>query len=169
MQLVEYSPGENGDAALLQWYMQLVVYGDMEKILGPSLYSIAAFMRHFTDPGGCVYYLIDDKGWYAVAWTFPLIGGGTWGLWIRPEKRPTGSRLVLNFIMQTIQASLDRFPVLVNTAKREPIVAQTKRLGYEYIGKIPYLFEGDTCHILYLTRDMFQPIYAKWEAYYGSR
>jgi len=164
-----YQPGQNGDAELLHWYAQLVAGDDLNKLLGSSVWSMAAFMRHFTEAGALVFYESDAQGWWIVAWTFPLMGGGTWGLWVRPDKRGSGSRTALAFIMETLNVGLQQYPVLVNTTKQNEIVAKTVRLGYTYLGRIPRLFEGEDCHVLHLTREAFEPIYEKWSKYNGRR
>jgi hypothetical protein len=161
-----YHPGIDGDVFLLNWYATLVADGDLEKLLGPSVWPMAAFMRHFTDPGARLYYLADDKGWWIVAWSFPFMGGGTWGLWVRKDKRFSGSRDGMDIIMASLAASLKDYPVLVNTTTQEPVVAKTCRLGYTYMGRIPLLFEGKDCHVLYLTREAFEPV---WRGYNERR
>lgn len=165
-----YQPGQHGDVALLAWYAQLVASGDLAKLLGPSVWGMAAFMRHFIDPQAVLMYEEGPDGaWIAAAWTFPLMGGGTWGLWVSPNYRASGSRRVMNFIMEALAVATGQYPVLVNTTKQDAIVAKTKRLGYSYLGKIPMLFEGEDCHVLYMTREMFQPILERWRAYYERR
>lgn len=164
-----YIPGTNADIPLLNWYAQLGASQDLQKLLGPSVWPMAAFMRHFTDPNVLVMYLEDERGWYAVAWTFPMLGGGTWGLWVREDRRPTGNRAIVDFIMTSLSIAFEHFPVLVNTTKQESMVAKTQRLGYTYLGKIPVLFEGEDCHVLYQTRENFEPISLRWRQRYERR
>lgn len=162
-----YVPGEGGDAVLLHWYLHLVKTNDLHKIVGPSMYSLASFMKQFTDPRTRLYYLYDDEGWWIVAWTFPLGSGASWGLWVREDKRASGTRAGLAFIMSTLADSLATYPVLLNLAKDPAIVAKTKRLGYAYLGCVPYLYDGDDAHLMYMTREMFAPLMERWEARHG--
>lgn len=164
-----YQPGQNGDTELLHWYTQLVTSGDLAKLLGPSVHPTAAFLRHFTEPNALVFYEGDARGWWGVSWAFPFIGGGTWGLWLREDKRHHGSRHVLGFVLETLHFALQMYPVLVNTTTQAAVVAKTKRLGYTYLGCVPYLFEGQDCHVLHITRDAFAPIYEKWRNTYERR
>lgn len=164
-----YLPGETGDATLLHWYLHLVQTGDLQRIVGPSLYPLSAFIGHFTDPRATVQYLFDDDGWWIVSWTFPLGSGASWGLWVRGDKRGSGTRAGLGFIMESLASALARYPVLVNMAKEQAIVAKTQRLGYTYLGAVPYLYDGDTAHLLYMTREMFEPIFTRWETKHGRR
>ena len=161
-----YVPGENGDVGLLHWYANLVSADDLHKLLGPSLWPMAAFMEHFRH-ADALWVLEDAQGWKAVAWTYPMISGGTWGLWVRPNGRQ--SRETLEFIMTTLDLATQTYPVLVNTTKQPDVVAKTERLGYTYLGKVPYLFEGEDCFILYMTRAMFEPILERWRAHGTSR
>lgn len=163
-----YTPGQDGDIELLQWYGQLVASGDLQKIVGPSLYPLAPFLRNFIDPTVDLFYLADERGWWIVGWTFPLMGGGTWGLWVRnTERRPGQAREAMTFIMDTLDLATQRFPVLVVTTKQPPIVAKAQRLGYTYLGVVPLLFEGESCHVLHLTRAAFEPILTRWREHNG--
>lgn len=163
-----YKPGQDGDVELLHWYGQLVNCGDLQKLVGPSLYPLAPFMRHFIDPSVDLFYLSDENGWWIVGWTFPLMGGGTWGLWVRPEsRRPGRARTAMTFIMDSLDLATQRFPVVVNTTKQPPVVAKTQRLGYTYLGVVPLLFEGEDCHVLHLTRAAFEPILTEWRNHNG--
>jgi hypothetical protein len=165
-----YQPGTDGDAPLLQWYSTLVETEDLAELVGPSLFPLAAFMKHYTAPDTRLLILEDDKGWAAVAWLSVFMAGGTWGLWVRKGgPRHSGSRKVMGFIMSSLAYAFEFVPVLVNTTRRGSVVAKTRRLGYNYVGVIPLLFEGEDCHILYMTREMFQPIWEKWEAYKAKR
>lgn len=164
-----YQPGQRGDVELLTWYSQLVAGDDLQKLVGPSLFGMAAFLRHFTSPELTLWYIGDEHGWWGVAWCFPILGGGSWGLWLRPDKRGSGSREVMAFTMDTLALAVSVYPVLVNTTKQAPVVAKTERLGYTYLGVIPRLFEGEDCHVLYMTSEQFEPIYERWRAYYERR
>jgi hypothetical protein len=164
-----YVPGTDGDAPLLQWYGQLVEAGDIANLLGPSLHPLGAFMRHYTDPTSLVLFDEDDHGWTVVALLTTFMGGGTWGLWVRKDLRGAGSRRALSFIMDSLAYAFTLVPVLVNTTRQPEVVAKTERLGYKYLGAIPLLFEGEDCHILYMTREMFQPVQQQWDDYKVKR
>jgi hypothetical protein len=163
-----YAPGENGDAGLAQWYLQLVTSGDLHKTVGNSLTSMSAFMREFTDPKTTLFYLPDDNGWWIVAWVTRIGNGGSYGLWIREDKRPSGARVGLAFVMATQAAALAAFPVLLNIVKDPEVVEKTKRLGYAYLGCVPYLYDGEDAHLLYMTREMYEPLFTAWAEKYGQ-
>ena len=160
-----YQPGTEGDAPLLKWYGQLVEAGDLSNLLGPSLHPLGAFMRYYINPDLCLMYDEDDKGWLAVSWFSVFMGGGTWSFWIRSDYRCSGSRRIMRFGMAGLSLALEHTKVLINTTKQPSVVAKTERLGYKYLGVVPLLFEGEDCHILYMTREMFQPLRDKWQAY----
>lgn len=134
----------------------------MQKLLGPTLWSMSAFMKNFTEPGMVLFYDADEKGWWIVSWVFPFMGGGTWGLWVRQDKRASGSRVGLSHIMRSLDFATTRHPVIVNTTKQPEIIAKTQRLGYTYIGMIPLLFDGEDCHVLHMTREVFAPMFERW-------
>lgn len=164
-----YTPGQDNDMPLFSWYMELWRAEDMQKLLGPSLWPLAAFMRHFTDPTASLFYLADEQGWWIAAWLFPMAGGGSWGLWVRKDMRDSANREGVNLIMETLAAGLERWPVLVNTTTQLDIIGKTEKLGYTYMGSIPHLFEGQDCYLLYMTRAQFAPKLEAWRRYYGRR
>lgn len=167
--MTQYVPGQSGDIALVQWYTQLAASGDLQRLVGPSLYPMGAFLAHFTSPACVLWYEEDENGWWAVATTFPLMGGGSWGLWVRSSCRAMGyAKRALQLIMCSLAISLSAYPVLVNVTKDRAVVDKTCRLGYTYLGEIPFLFEGDSAHVLYMTREAFMPRWVAWSEKNGE-
>jgi hypothetical protein len=161
-----YSPGQELDIELVQWWEHLVRDGDLTKLVGSSLWPLSAFLAHFA---ACptLLYDTDEHGWTVVAWVFPFMGGGTFGCWIRPDQRLGGSRKNLRCIVNALHRGFDLYPVLINTTKQDAIVPKTEALGYTYVGKIPYLFDGESCHVLYMTKEQFSAHAQKWSRLYG--
>ena len=160
-----YVPGQDGDLELLRWWAELHETGEIESLVGPSLYPIAAFTRHFTNENAQLYYLADEKGWRAAAWTFPFMSGGTWGLWIRKDTRHTGAKEVFQFILDSLDDAFSRYPVLVNIVKVPENIEKTKKLDYTYIGSVPYIFEGEEAHFLAMTKYDWESHSQKWRAH----
>lgn len=162
----EYVRGQDYDTALAAWYVQLVKDGDLEKILGSSLWALGAFMEHFRS---CCFllYEADELGWWYVSWLFPFMHGGTWGVWFRQDRRGriNSHRVGVQHLRESLRRAFEIYPVLVNTTKQPAIVAKTRKLGYTYLGEIPLLFDGEPCHVLYLTKEQFYADNARWERY----
>lgn len=161
-----YEPGQCYDAELLAWYTRLVADGDLEKLVGPSLWPLGAFLEHFRS---CpmLYYDADSDGWWFASWAFPFMGGGTWGVWFREDRRGkvVSGRQGMRHIRASLEAAFAQYPVLVNVTKQPVVVPKTEKLGYTYLGSIPHLFEGETAHVLALSRENFEAADARWSRY----
>jgi hypothetical protein len=156
-----YNFGTNGDLPLLTWWAELGASGDLEVLMGPSAQSLSGFM-HALKPPTVILYEEDAKGWWIVVTITPFMAGALWGLWIREDKRSSGSREGLRFIRDSIDIALESFPVVVNIARSDEVVAKTLKLGYTYVGVVPQLFDGADCHVMHLTRESFQATKARW-------
>ena len=165
----QYERGQNLDAELAQWYVQLVQDGDLGKLLGSSLWSLGAFLEHFRSCSFLLYEADADGRWWYVSWLFPFMYGGTWGVWFRADYRSRGlsarHRVGMQHIRESLRQAFEIFPVLINTTKQPDVVAKTVKLGYTYLGEIPLLFDGESCHVLHLTRQRFEADNARWERY----
>ena len=162
-----YEPGQNLDIELVQWWERLARDGDLAKLVGSSLWPLASFLAHFAS---CpmLLYDTDAEGWTIVAWAFPFMGGGTFGCWIRPDQRSGGKRAHLRFVVNALRRAFDLYPVLVNTTKQDAVVPKTEALGYTYLGRVPYLFDGEPAHVLYMTKEQFSDYARKWKRLYGT-
>jgi len=150
-----YQGGVAEDLGALGWYCTLGAANETEAVLGYPTLSISDFfalLRRLT-----LWYLADDQGWWAVAWTTPLFRGGVYGLWIRRDHRQSPSGLV--FILRTLDLALTEYPVLVNTCRERQVAYKTMELGYTYIGFVPALVDAGNLHLLHLTREAFD---ARW-------
>lgn len=156
-----YNFGTNGDLPLLTWWAELGATGDLEILMGPSAQPISGFL-HSLAPPTVILYEEDEKGWWIVVTITPFMGGALWGLWIRPDVRHTGRREGLRFIRNSLEIALASFPVVVNIARTDEVVAKTLKLGYTYVGVVPYLFDGTDCHVMHLTRESFEATKARW-------
>lgn len=163
-----YTPGTEGDGPLLVWYSKLVESGDLQKIAGQSVWSLSGFMGQFTRPDASVFFAADERGWWAVAWGCPFVGGANWGFWLREDKR--GGTEGPDFLFEFQTVAFEYFPVLIAVTKQESVVGKLTQLGYTVLGPVPYLFEGEPCYISYLTRDDFMQHARDWkEQIHGRR
>lgn len=151
LDLRTYLPGIVEDIGAFGWYLHLVETGELGVTLGFERLALGEFFRLLA--GLRLWYLSDATGWWAVAWTAPLLGGATYGLWIRRDHRQSPSGLV--FTLRTLDYALTEVPVLVNTCQTVETAARTVELGYTYIGMVPGLVDGKPLRLLHLTRDAF--------------
>lgn len=157
-----YQPGQNGDAELLAWYLRLCDEGDLTRLYGHLGQPLSDFIKNYTDPMAMLAYEADDQGWWIVGWIKPFMGGASWGLWIRPDKRRTAS--AVSFALKLHELGFEHFPCLMLATTQDEVVASMKRMGYTYLGIVPSLFGGDEGgHVMYLTRKDFAGTLALWK------
>lgn len=157
-----YNFGTDGDLPILKWWAELGATGDMEQLMGRSAYSLSGFL-HALAPPTMVLYEEDEQGWWIVVTISPFMSGALWGLWIRQDKRASGAREGLRIIRDSLEIALESFPVVVNIARSDEVVAKTLKLGYTYLGVIPQLFDGEDCRVMFLTRESFEKTKARWK------
>lgn len=161
-----YQPGDvTGDLALLNWYMTLNAEGSIATAFGPSMWPLSVFVKTLSDPCNRVFYLEDERGWWAVAWITPLGGAMTWGFWVREDVRGTkGPKHDEGFslVMDSLRVTLTYVPLVLSMTKQAHAVKLLLGLGFTYLGHVPYLFDGDECDTFYLTREVFGPRYERW-------
>lgn len=157
-----YQPGQNGDAELLAWYLRLVQDGELANLFGKLLQPLGLFMRNFTDEEMNLCYEADDQGWWIVGWARPFMGGASWGLWVRPDKRDSAE--AVEFTLKLHELAFEHFGLLVLATHQDKVVASMKRMGYTEIGAVPHLFGAELAgQLMYLTRRDFEATKSLWK------
>lgn len=139
-----YTPTFDGDLALLAWWLHLGETGDLEKVFGRGVQRLGMFTRQF-DPPTELLYAKDDKGWCAAAWTWPLMDGCTFSLWVREDIRQTRSAFA--FIAEAFQRAFEKYPVVLFVTRSESVLRQAMRFGFKLLGEVPYFFDGESAFI----------------------
>lgn len=167
-----YTPGTVDDIGLFTWWGEMQRDGSIATAFAPSLYALAPFVRTMTMHAGSVQYEADERGWYAVTWLTPVMGGLSLGLWLREDVRGGKSEkhdAAFNLLIETIHGALGAFPVVLCFTTQPRVVELVKGLGFSHMGQVPGLWEGEACDTLYITRDAFAPLYEAWSTDYGRR
>jgi len=140
-----YIPSVESDVLLLNWYMEMANSDDFENTFSAELAPCSAFMTSMAK--SFVLYEVDEQGLWAVCWFDRVMCAGAFGLWVRADKRHQAA--TLEFIINALDAGLEKFPVLLCVTRQQPVIDQAVRLGFTAMGKIPWLFDGDAAHIAY--------------------
>jgi len=163
-----YEPGTDNDLPLLTWYSLLCNDGSLEKAFGPSLWALGPFMKSMVDTTTGLLYAEDEQGWWGVSWFTPVMGGLSWGFWIREDYRGPGRYEKVALVMETLNAAFQMFPLVLAPTKQTAVRDLALRFGFVDMGQIPHLFEGEPCFIIYQTREGFEPIFAAWSEQHGT-
>lgn len=135
--------------------------GDLERLLPISARTPSAFFSVLAPPTVTVLEC-DDQGPWFCAWSKPEMSGGTFGLWIAPERR--SSPKTLRLLLDTLERFLTLYPVLFSITKQEGLLKGHERLGYTVHGPIPHLFDGEPAWFVYLTREGFSEAKCRFKA-----
>lgn len=136
-----YEPNFDGDLALLAWWLHLGETGDLERVFARGAQRLGMFMRQFDAPVELLYRK-DEKGWAAAAWTWPLMDGCTFNLWVREDCRHSVS--TLHFVREAMTRAFEKYPVVLFVTRNASVLEQAKAFGFKFLGDIPYFFDGES-------------------------
>jgi hypothetical protein len=92
----------------------------------------------------------DAKGLTAAVWIEPMMAGAFLGAWLRKDYRDIRG---LAFIRQAHDKALEHFEPLIAVTKRSELSPILLKLGYEYVGEIPGLFDGNRVRVYYMLKE----------------
>jgi hypothetical protein len=92
----------------------------------------------------------DDEGIRFAAWCAPEMSGAEFGAWCRKSWR--GTKAHLKFMDEAYERALSMYPVLIGRTKQEKLHRLHLRMGYEFVGVVPGLFDGSPVREYYMTR-----------------
>jgi hypothetical protein len=151
--LTAYDASFDGDLALLAWWIHLGETGDLDRVFARDAHRLGMFLRQFEPPVDLVY-VKDERGWAAVAWTWPLLSGCTFNLWVREDVRH--HQASLQFVHAALTRAFERFPVVLFVTRSEAVRRQARYFGFQLSLNVPYLFDGDEALLGVATRFDFE-------------
>lgn len=158
-----YTPGQNGDAELLEWYLRLVASEDIKKLYGPEGMALGVFVRDFTgDYGTTLVYAYDDIGWTTAGWFKPFMKGLAWGQWVREDYR--GRPEPVDFAYEMHKWGFERVGLIMLATTQDTVVTKMAGLGYKEMPVIPHLYGvGHSGHVMFLTKEDFEKTQQLWK------
>jgi hypothetical protein len=99
-------------------------------------------------------YTVDGEGVSVAAWFEPVISGTLMGIWVEPKYRR--SREVAQLVGKIYDAALSTYRVILGITKQERLLREHVKVGYEIVGGVPYLYDGETAWMVCLTREGFE-------------
>ena len=73
--------------------------------------------------------------------------------WVRENQRNT--RMGYNATNLIYEFATRSFPVVIGVTKHEDLLRIHRKTGYNIVGRIPHMLDGEAVWILYLTREQF--------------
>jgi hypothetical protein len=151
--LYRYEPSPAADLHLATWWAKLHTSGDLFQTFSSSLDNLSSFLAWFRPPHRLLY-ATDAEGIWLAAWFEPLLSGALMGLWADPRYR--GSRQAVQVAGQVFEEAFATYPVLLGLIKQRRHLRAATKVGYEVLGAIPHLCNGDDAWLVVLTRAAFE-------------
>ena len=153
-----YVPSFEHDAALAGWYKNLIDSGEFEKLFTENFRPLSKFMQTFQPPTVLAMSMDEMGEIWATMWFTPYDGAKSalTSAWIKEDRRGTlEARKARDFCYEMAFKVWD---VLVSTTRQEGLLRYLRQIGYNIVGSIPNLVEGDEAWILYLTKENFNGV-----------
>jgi len=151
-----YKRDAASDLLLTQWWARLICdETECRRVFSrETTASLHSFLSTFQPPNQLVFKSDLKLGlWFAV-WLEPALSGAFVGLWCRDKMRHTKAALEAG--EEALDYGLYRYPVLIGVTKQEKLLDAHRRLGYNVLGKIPRIFDGEDAWIVHITRESFE-------------
>lgn len=97
--------------------------------------------------------LLEREGAWMWAHFEPCYDGGFLSMWVRGEKRRTKQAIALAW--EVYERFFEQFPVLLGITHQPDLLDEHKHMGYEILGRVPGLKNGQDVWIMVLTRADF--------------
>ena len=153
-----YIPDYNNDVLLANWYKHLIDSDEFYTLFTDNHKSLSKFYELFRPPTVLVYTLSDAGDIQATMWVTPYDGYGgksaAVSAWTHKDIRGTAkARETGGFCYQM---AFEVWDVLVSITKQEGLLRNLREVGYNIVGSIPNLVNGEDAWILYITKENFE-------------
>ena len=116
--------------------------------------SLHSFLSTFQPPNQLLFKSDLKLGLWFAAWLEPALSGAFVGLWCQDKMRHT--KALLETVEEALDYGLYQYPVLIGVTKQENLLDAYRRLGYNVLGKVPLIFDGEDAWIAHITRGSFE-------------
>jgi hypothetical protein len=150
--LTKRVPGAESDIMLLRWWQHMVENGELLEVFGECVATPSGFLNVFADPRTTLYYSTDEHGVCIALWYEPFMGNTALGMWAREDWR---KRRWWDALVATLADQFQQFQLVMAMTRNRNLIIAGPEMGWTVLGTVPYLYRGDTCTLLYLTREAF--------------
>ncbi len=151
LMLHSYTPTSLHDWLLIDLWGKMQRDGSLQGAMFSSVQSLLPFCQLLAKPS--TRLAMDHDGPYFCAWVEPMMTGVSLGLWIREDKRK--SRQCLVFSHEVLDELLKTYQVVLVVTRDKTTSQFHKHFGFLFACEIPYIYEGDTAYISYLTQESY--------------
>jgi hypothetical protein len=151
--IYNYKSTPEEDFMLYLWWMEMRESGELDEIFSTNCQSLGNFYPLFKAPNW-MFYKADDQGPQLILWASQLLSAVCMGIWVAPRSRIDPK--VYRAIQIIYHALFQVYPVNVGITKREKLLTTFESLGYNIVGKIPGLLDGEVDWIVHLSKESFE-------------
>lgn len=137
---------------LARWWAELHENKELLKTFSSEALPLPGFYKTFEN--AILSFEADEKGIWFACWCVPSLSGAFFSLWIAKRKRK--SKAAYRLTMKCYKEALAIWPVLMGITKQQALLEEHKKLGYEIVGRIPYVWDGDEAWLVVLTQEKFR-------------
>jgi hypothetical protein len=153
-----YIPSFINDAILANWYKHLIDTDEFYTLFTDCHKPLSKFYEIFKPPT-ILAFTVDEAGeLWAAMWFAPYDGYGgksaTVSAWTREDYRGTPKARETGGFCYAM--SFRVWDVLVSITKHEGLLGNLRKVGYNIVGSIPHLVNGEDAWILYMTKEDFE-------------
>jgi hypothetical protein len=136
---------------LARWWAELHENKEICSTFSEEALPLPGFYKVFEN--AILTFEADNEGIWFACWCSPSLSGAFFSLWIAKRRRK--SKLAYYFTMKMYEKALAIWPVLLGITKQPKLLKEHEKLGYEILGKIPSIWDGDPAWLVVLTEEGF--------------
>ncbi len=148
--MYRYDPGPDHDLAVAGMWCRMQRDGDLPGLFTRDSRNLASMLA-MIQPPKVMLFEADDRGIWLAVWGEQVLNSLFTGLWIAKERRGTPGALRS---LLTIHSEILRvFPTLMGVTCQPRLLAPHRRLGYNVLGEVPGMWDGNPAWLVMLTRE----------------
>jgi len=157
--LFHYKASAGEDLLVARWWARMHEDGDIERLFTRDAQTLGSLLRIIAPPKTMLYAMTGPDIWFA-AWFEPLFSSLVAGMWIRQDRRTAPGALAA--WLATLEMALSVSPTVLGITKQPDLLRGHTRLGYEILGQVPGMWDGEPAWVLCLTRERFAEATARY-------
>ena len=148
-----YTGSAAEDLLLAQLWSQMRQDDTFELAFNDEAFTLGNLIDLYRAPN-TMFYKVDENGIWFVVWFSPVMGGAYMGAYLRSDRRGREDREAHCCATREImEQAMGPYKVLIVVTQQEWLLQNIADLGYNWLGKIPYLFYGNDAWIGYVTAE----------------
>ena len=152
--LVIYQPSFEMDNVLFRWWHKLNTTGDFDLAFTKQERPLSTFMESFKPPTMLIFALDDKAEVWCACWFKPFSTTALGGAWVREDMRKTSKSIEVAHFCHQIGFKI--WPTIINVTRHEYLLKLHRNWGYNIVGQIPGIIDGEDAWMLYLTEENYK-------------